>query len=59
MRFLADENLSPQTVKLLRELGFDAKGANEVELKGCEDQEVVEFAERENRIIITLDLGYG
>jgi len=46
-------------VKLLRELGFDAKGANEIELKGCEDQEVVEFAERENRIIITLDLGYG
>ena len=46
-------------VKLLRELGFDAKGANEGELKGCEDPEVVEFAERENRIIITLDAGYG
>jgi len=59
LRFLADENLSRQTVELMRDLGFDVKDAGEACLRGCEDDEVVRFAERENRMIITLDLGYG
>ena len=51
--------MSPQTVKLLRKLGYDVKGVAEAGLKGCEDDEVVNFAARENRIIITNDLGFG
>ena len=59
MKFLADENLSCQTVRLIRDLGFDVKGVDEAGLSGCDDDEVVRFAEREGRIIVTLDLGYG
>jgi predicted nuclease of predicted toxin-antitoxin system len=59
VRFLADENLSRQTVELLSDLGFDVKDVGEACLRGSEDDEVVRFAERENRMIITLDLGYG
>ncbi|MHC3129389.1 MAG: DUF5615 family PIN-like protein [Candidatus Bathyarchaeota archaeon] len=51
--------MSPQTVKLLRQLGYDIKGVAEAGLKGCEDDEVVNLAVRENRIIITHDLGFG
>lgn len=51
--------MSHQTVELLRELGFDIKDVGDACLRGCEDDEVVGLAERENRIIITLDLGYG
>ena len=51
--------MSPQTVKLLRQLGYDIKGVAEAGLKGCEDDEVVNLAARENRIIITHDLGFG
>ncbi len=51
--------MSHQTVVLLREFGFDVKDVNEACLRGCEDEEVVRLAESENRIIITLDLGYG
>jgi predicted nuclease of predicted toxin-antitoxin system len=51
--------LSHQTVELLRELGFDIKDVSEACLRGCEDDKVVGLAERENRIIITLDLGYS
>lgn len=40
-------------------MGFDVKGVDEAGLRGCEDDEVVRLAERENRMIITLDLGYG
>ena len=59
MKFLVDENLSHQTVELVRELGFDVKDVGEACLRGCEDADIVRLAERENRIIITLDLGYG
>jgi len=51
--------VSPQTVKLLRKLGYDIKGAAEAGLKGCDDDDVVNLAARENRIIITHDLGFG
>jgi len=49
--------VSPQTVKLLRKLGYDIKDVAEAGLKGCEDDEVVNLAAREKRIIITHDLG--
>lgn len=51
--------MSPQTVTLLRKLGYDIKGAAEAGLKGCDDDDVVNLAARENRIIITHDLGFG
>jgi predicted nuclease of predicted toxin-antitoxin system len=51
--------VSPQAVKLLMQLGYDIKGVDEAGLKGCEDDEVVNLAARENRIIITHDLGFG
>jgi len=50
--------VSPQTVKLLRDLGYDIKGVAEAGLRGCEDYAVVNLAAREDRIIITHDLGF-
>jgi len=44
---------------LLRKLGYDVKDVAEAGLKGCEDDEVINLAVRENRIIITHDLGFG
>lgn len=51
--------MSPQTVKLLRKLGYNVKEVAEAGLKGCEDDKVVNLAVEENRIIITHDLGFG
>ena len=44
---------------MLRKLGYDVKDVAEAGLKGCEDDEVINLAVRENRIIITHDLGFG
>ena len=57
-KFLADENISPQTVALLREIGYDVKAVAETILKGHEDIDIVALAEKENRIIITHDIGF-
>lgn len=59
IRFLLDANLSPQTAKFLRSLGFDTKSITEEKLGYFTDQEVVKLAKRQKRIIITFDLDFG
>lgn len=58
-KFLAEENISPQTIKLLREIGYDIKAVAESTSKGHEDDEIVVIAEPENRVITTHDVGFG
>ncbi len=57
-RLLADENI-PQTVIIaLREKGYDIASVWELR-PGMSDEEVVELAIKESRIIITFDKDFG
>ena len=44
---------------MLRELGHDIKAVAETTFKDHEDDEIVALAQTENRVIITLDVGFG
>jgi predicted nuclease of predicted toxin-antitoxin system len=46
-------------VKLLRGLGYGVKTVSETISKGQEDVDVVALAEKESRVIITHDVGFG
>ncbi len=59
MKFLADENISPTSVDYLRRLGFDAIHVREVGLKGKSDEEIMDYASKENRILLTLDRDFA
>ena len=59
IKFLADENISPKTVKFLRERGWDVKDIYEVGLQGCTDEEVIRFAAAQERLILTFDLDFA
>ena len=59
IKFLADENISPQTVALIRDNGYDIVSVREIGLKGRSDKEIVKFAVNDKRTIITFDLDYG
>lgn len=59
MKFLADMPVSPKTVEKLCEKGYDAVHLFSLGMKKADDEEVVEFAKQENRIILTMDLGFG
>jgi len=54
-KFLVDENLGDSTAELLRKLGWNAKFVLEVGLEGKSDQQVFQYACRENRILLTHD----
>jgi predicted nuclease of predicted toxin-antitoxin system len=58
MRFLANENFPLLSVRRLRDIGFDITSIME-DSPGAKDVEVLGWAVRESRIILTFDRDYG
>ena len=58
IRFLADENVSRLVVERLRGAGFDIKTIAETR-SGTTDADILETADREDRILITEDRDFG
>jgi predicted nuclease of predicted toxin-antitoxin system len=59
MKFLADMGLSMSTVRSLRERGHDVVHLREQGLQRLPDDRILEKAGREQRAILTFDLGFG
>jgi predicted nuclease of predicted toxin-antitoxin system len=58
VNFLIDMPLSPEVAFWLRQQGHDAVHASELGLAQALDVEILEFAGKEDRVIITADLDY-
>ena len=58
MKFLANENFPSPSFKYLKSKGWDIIHIGE-EFMGFSDKEVLDLANKENRIIITFDRDYG
>lgn len=59
MRFLCDMAVSMSTVKALRERGHDALHLREEGLHRLSDEEILEKARLEDRVLLTFDLDFG
>ena len=59
IRFLVDENLPVSLVQFLRSRGFEAHRVGDVGLRGARDEEIADFAFRNNYVIMTLDKDFG
>ena len=59
IKFLADENIPPALVSVLRTKGYDIGDIKEKKLFGLSDEEVVKLAGRESRIILTCDKDFA
>jgi predicted nuclease of predicted toxin-antitoxin system len=59
LKFLTDENIAKSLIKALRENGYDVKDIKEEGLFGISDQEVIQKAKDDDRIIITHDKDFG
>jgi predicted nuclease of predicted toxin-antitoxin system len=58
VRFLADENFPGPLVRALRDKGHDVAAVKEM-LRGAADGEVLEWARREARLLVTFDKDFG
>ena len=59
LRFITDEDVPRSTARVLRDAGFDAVDVRDVGLRGKSDAEVFEYAQRENRLLLTCDMGFS
>lgn len=58
MRLLANENFPLDAVEALRENGHDVAWIRE-DARGSKDEQVLELAQQEDRILITFDKDFG
>jgi predicted nuclease of predicted toxin-antitoxin system len=54
-RFLVDENMHNEVARFLRARGWNVKSVGDLELRGHSDEDVLAFAHREDRILLTHD----
>ena len=59
MKFKIDENLPFEVAQLLRQAGHDAATVFEHNLSGGSDPEIALACQRENRFLVTMDLGFA
>lgn len=59
MRFLADVGVSRSTAEALRKVGHETIHLREEGLQRLPDDQILELALRENRIVLTFDLDFG
>ena len=57
-RFLIDANMPRRTAEVLAALGHDAVDVRDLEI-AKPDEAVFAYAQRENRAVVTRDLGFG
>jgi predicted nuclease of predicted toxin-antitoxin system len=59
VKFLADMNLSPFTVSILRHKGYDVIRVSSVLAPSVSDDRILSFARREGYVILTEDLDFS
>lgn len=59
IRFLADMNISPKTIRTLRLKGWDIVRVSQFLPANASDQEVLHFARNEARVVVTQDLDFS
>ena len=59
IKFLTDENISPQVISALRTKGYNVKDIKEEKIFGISDEEVIELARKEERVILTCDKDFA
>jgi len=59
MRLFCDQNIMRETVGFLRQLGHDVVSTREVDLQDAVDSEILAFAVREERILLTHNSDFG
>ena len=59
MKFLANIGISPDTVKFLRDLGYEVVHLHEEGLDRLPDPDILRKARREGYVLLTSDLDFG
>lgn len=59
LRFVVDEDMPRSTSRILRDRGFEVLDVRDCGLRGAKDVDIFKFAQREDAVILTGDVGFG
>lgn len=59
LKFVIDEDMPRSTANVLKTRGYEVFDVRDYGLRGKSDEEVFRFAQTENAVILTGDLGFG
>lgn len=59
LKFVIDEDMPRSTGRILKQRGYDVRDIRDYGLRGAEDEEIYEFAQREQAVILTGDRDFG
>ena len=59
LKLLLDENIPPRVAMELRQSGYDVVHVGDTGLKGCKDSELMAFARKNGRCLVTLDADFA
>lgn len=59
LRYLADMNLSPQTVRILADAGYDIIRVSDVMPVSARDKEILEYARQREMVVVSQDLDFS
>ena len=58
-RFAIDEDMPRSTGRILKEQGFTVNDVRDHGLRGADDEEIYQFAQKEQAVLLTADTGFG
>ncbi len=58
-RFVIDEDMPRSTARNLRCLGYEVKDIRDYGLRGADDEEIYQFAQSDQAVLITADMDFG
>ena len=58
-KFLLDADMPRSSAAAIRSLSFDVQDVRDLGMRYATDQEIIDYALNEGRIVITRDLDYG
>jgi predicted nuclease of predicted toxin-antitoxin system len=59
IKLLLDENIPPQVATALRQSGYDVIHLRDAGLKGCKNSDLIAFAGKTGRCLVTLDADFA
>jgi len=59
LKFILDADMPRSSAEVIRNLGFDVDDVRDIGMRSAKDREIIEYALRNNRIIITRDTDFG
>src|SRR3990172_6863323 len=59
LKFLLDADMPRSSAELIRSIGYEVEDVRDIGMRAAKDREIIEYALKNNRIIITRDTDFG